>query len=267
MSWRGPVAISIVLFVSFLWGYKREMFSGAISNPPKSQPLTPTEPAQVAKPSAVPTGIITQVANPTPVAKIPSIVVPKTVEEPESEPAPPVEYTQPHNPYEELSRKLKEQQANNTESMAETFGSIRRDKIDEAQALQKNAYFRKLSEQLKELQGQAPPVTPPSDASQSAPNGSDQNHNAATSPSAVPTPSNLPGLGGGVSPGQSPGGPIPDGRPPSEPPPDIAGGNIYPTPFVAQDDPAPAPEYDSTNEVEDLEVEQEEIEIPPDEDL
>lgn len=157
---KGPAFVSAVLLLSFAWGYKKDAIRSVFSPSSGAPADAPAAPA----PTAAAVAPVQPAPEPVRPAAPPVAFMPPAGPPPmgNARPLPPpggennvpgvAEYTQPANPYEELSKKMQAQQQNITN----TFDTIRRDEVDQKQALQKNAYFAKLSEQLKELQGQPP---------------------------------------------------------------------------------------------------------------
>ena len=64
--------------------------------------------------------------------------------------------SQPHNPYAAMMKAAAEARKKRGETLSGTMDSIRSGSIGEARKVQRNAYFDKLSQQLKELRGEGP---------------------------------------------------------------------------------------------------------------
>lgn len=120
---RGAVlAVLISLTVAFLWGFKRDLISSLFASAPAAvSPAAPAESNPFGSAPVQPAGMASNSSAPAPAF-----------------PGPPV-------------------RANN---LSNTLDSIRPGQIPPAQVTQRNEYFEKLSQQLRELQGGTPP--PPS---------------------------------------------------------------------------------------------------------
>ncbi len=141
-QFRGPALISAIVLVAFVWGYKKDAMHDALA----SRAPQPIEEAPVAPLATPPTVAAPSVYRP---AVVPNMKPPVTTKQAAPAPA----FTPPKNPYADLAQKY----GRKSPSMAETFDAIRRDSVDQKQIIQKNAYFRKLSEQLKQLRGEDQP--------------------------------------------------------------------------------------------------------------
>ena len=146
-QFRGPALISTVVLLAFLWGYKKDALHGTFtSRSPEPAPVEEAKPlhAPVAAPAVAKQLSIPAAAKPYAPPQMAKPVQPTQGQKP---------FTPPANPYANLASKYGKKHT----SMAETFEAIRRNSVDQKQVIQKNAYFRKLSEQLKQLRGEDQP--------------------------------------------------------------------------------------------------------------
>ena len=143
--------ISIALLLAFVLGYKRDLLSNTISETQKkvtkaAEDLKPATSDNVESSPSLP--VAKQEPQPQAPRKIPSGVVID-------------QRSTPHNPYAEMMKAAAEARKKHSESMSGTLDSIRGGEIGEARKVQRNAYFDKLSQQLKELRGENPPPNKP----------------------------------------------------------------------------------------------------------
>ena len=177
-KFNGYLLISLVVLGAFVWGYKRDSISLWLARNNKG-----ADKAKEAPPDK---------AEPKPEA-VPVTAVPAAKEQ--SRPI-----SLPANPYQALARNPMQPAATPgarpypSSGLTQTLDSIQPGEITDNQIIRRNAYFEKLSQQLKELKGEtAPsPVLPPQAA--------------------------LPPVSTGANPEEAPA-PIPVEQPPQQEPP------------------------------------------------
>lgn len=135
--------LMLILGAAFTWGYKRDTIFAAIDqfSGHTKEALAPTAKTETPVPAALP----------------PPVMHPPQIP-PQAAKAPP-----PENPYQRFMNMANpgsqaSTQSPKTGALANTLDSIRRSGIEDQQIVRRNAYFEKLSQQLKELKGEAPPA-------------------------------------------------------------------------------------------------------------
>ena len=143
MPQKGRLIIIALLFSAFAWGYKQDALVASwrswrepAPQPPPAEQTTPTTPPAV------------QPVTPNNTALYPTTPNNSVVIQPEnpavaSDPVPPAQNTGEKN------------------ALSDTLDSIRPGQIQQNQIVQRNAYFEKLSQQLRDLQGGAPNAPAP----------------------------------------------------------------------------------------------------------
>lgn len=154
--------LMLILGAAFIWGYKRDtiflainQFSGRVKEAHTEEARNEeTHAKETSSPAAK-----TETPVPAAALPLPAMHTPQTA--PQAAKAPP-----PENPYQRLMNmtnpgsQASPPESPKTGALANTLDSIRRSGIEDQQIMRRNAYFEKLSQQLKELKGESPPPQP-----------------------------------------------------------------------------------------------------------
>ena len=160
--------MGVVFLFAFMWGYKKDQIYSMINNPtsnPAKEQSSPGRKGDTAASQEKPG--LPQVSSQN-LEKLPALL-PQTRGTRSPVAGSPVKSLGPNsgnplatgkqylpqaNPYSNLSKQLKP--VDNQASFKEAFGSIKRNSISQKELMKKNAYFRKLSKDLEEMQGDKP---------------------------------------------------------------------------------------------------------------
>lgn len=159
---RLKISMGVVLFCAFIWGYKKDQLHTLLNsrtntvNPEVEIPLS-----SVSKPSTSKIkGFAPPITSTTTTQRANRATTTAPDTSPQTVPArakPATNtYLPPANPYANLSKQLKQPSEKAKASFREAFGSINRNSISQKELMKKNAYFRKLSQDLETLQGGKP---------------------------------------------------------------------------------------------------------------
>lgn len=131
---KHTITVCSILLASFIWGWKQDSISSKINSLLSKKAFFLQE--EKTEKEQLPLAENQERLNPE--------------QAPTNQPIEP-EANNPYKALMDLERKSKPSQPN---SLVETLDSIRPNKIDDKKQIQKNAYFEKLSQQLKELRGE-----------------------------------------------------------------------------------------------------------------
>lgn len=180
------IFIATIVICSFLWGYHQETIVSwwrsadvppseteqpeAVDTPATRSPAP--EASSNTPPSPTPSAVPQTVRTPSSAATIPSPQPATQQPRALASPLPTPVFPSPpdgdyQSPYERFLRESA-QKPSTEGSIADTMDSIRPGEVTEEQQVRRNAYFEKLSQQLQELRGDAPPDADSDEAQEAA---------------------------------------------------------------------------------------------------